>query len=146
MLNKLRVYAGSNAVAHVFISRTGKIQLGHDFAVPWRATKFETGKLGVQGKGLFLHVELLQPRRSDPRGPTGNDFIAPKPGFTPAQYDKLALLYVVASARGGTWLIPAFHATIDEGLADAHDDPQNFDLERFGKSVAGLRASLAKPR
>lgn len=144
-LNKLAGYAGSNAVAHVFVSRVGENQLGHDFAVPWRATKFETSVLGAQGKGLFLHVELLQPRRTEPTGPAGNDAIAPQPGFTSAQYANLALLYALASARGGTWLIPAYHATIDEGLANAHDDPQNFDLDRFGDALAVLRASLAKP-
>ena len=145
-LNQLSQYAGSQSVAHVFVSRTGKNQLGHDFAVPWRATKFETSVLGVQGKGLFLHVELLQPRRAEPTGPAGNDAIAPRPGFTPEQYTNLALLYVLASARGGTWLIPAFHATIDKGLPNGHDDPQNFELERFGDALAALRASLAKPQ
>ena len=50
------------------------------------------------------------------------------PGFTAAQYDRLALLYILASVRGGRWLIPGFHAVIDSGIPDAHDDPQNFDM------------------
>src|SRR5258707_1635331 len=64
------------------------------------------------------------------------------PGFTQAQYQKLALLYAMASARAGTWLIPAFHAAIDEGLSDAHDDPQNFDMDMFVSAMTTLRMSL----
>ena len=81
-------------------------------------------------------MENQQPRRADPVGPPGNDRIAPTPGLTPAQYDALALAYVVASARAGRWLIPAFHADLDEGLADAHDDPQAFDLAAFDRAVS----------
>ena len=33
--------------------------------------------------------------------------------FTAAQYDRIALLYTIASVRAGQWLIPAFHAAID---------------------------------
>jgi len=43
----------------------------------------------------------------------------------------LVAAYLVASARAGKWLIPGFHATIDEGIPQAHDDPQHFDLVRF---------------
>jgi hypothetical protein len=50
----------------------------------------------------------------------------------------LAALYVYASARAGHWLIPAFHSTVDDLIPDAHDDPQNFDLERFGKELDKL--------
>ncbi|HEY1090008.1 MAG TPA: hypothetical protein VGE47_02860 [Burkholderiaceae bacterium] len=141
-LNNMRGYARPNAVAHVFVSRRGETLLGHDFAEPWRATKLETKVIGAPAKGLFLHIELLQPRRRDPSGGPRNDAIAPIPGFTPAQYEQLALLYVAASARKGQWLIPAFHATLDEGLADAHDDPQNFEIGAFDAAVQAL---LARP-
>jgi hypothetical protein len=50
----------------------------------------------------------------------------------------LAALYVYASARAGHWLIPAFHSTVDDLIPDAHDDPQNFDLGRFGKELDKL--------
>ena len=45
-INNLARYACSNNIerAHVFINRGGEIFLAHDFAVPWRATKFETAK------------------------------------------------------------------------------------------------------
>lgn len=141
-VNGLRRYAGPKAVAHLFVNRSGDTLLGHDLRVPWRATKLETTVVGVPAKGLFLHVELVQPRRQDPRGGPGNDAIAPVPGFAQAQYDKLALVYVAASVRAGAWLIPAFHATIDEGLSDAHDDPQVFELAKFDDALAALLRSI----
>lgn len=141
-LNALQQFSGPNAVAHVFVNRLGQTLLGHDFSEPWRATKFETQTIGVPAKGLFLHIELLQPRRRDPAGNVRNDAIAPTPGFTAAQYQKLALLYTAASARSGQWLIPAFHAALDEGMNDAHDDPQHFDLLAFAAALQALLQQL----
>lgn len=137
-LNRIAHYAGPNAVAHVFVNRLGETVLGHDFAEPWRATKFETKVIGQPAKGLFVHIELMQPRRRDPQGSPKNDLIAPLPGFTPAQYEKLALLYAAASARAGRWLVPAFHADLDEGLDDAHDDPQHFEIDVFAAALQRL--------
>lgn len=144
-LNELTRHAGPNSAAHVFVSRLGETLVGHDLSVPWRATKLEVQQIGVPAKGLFIHIELLQPRRRDPAGGAKNDAIAPSPGFTAAQYDKLALLYVAASARAGQWLIPAFHAAIDEGLDDGHDDPQNFELALFAQAVTTWRMRLEAP-
>lgn len=143
-VNSFSSYASSEPAAHIFINRLGKSMLGHDFSVPWRATKLENKAIGTPAKGLFLHIELVQPRRRDPSGGPKNDAIAPQPGFTPAQYDQLALVYVAASARRGEWLIPAYHAAIDEGLNDAHDDPQNFELGRFADAVKKLRDQLSR--
>jgi hypothetical protein len=125
----------------MFINRRGELLTGHDFKTPWRATKLER-EVGVPAKGLFLHFESIQPRRRDPAGGPRNDAIAPAPGFTQAQYDRLALLYVVASLRAGEWMIPGFHAPIDEGLSDGHDDPQNFDLKQFDDAIAELVRKL----
>ena len=75
-----------------------------------------------------------------------NDFQAPVPGFTPAQYDALALVYVVASVRAGRWLIPAFHAVIDEGIRNKHDDPQNFELQAFADSLGNPDGTAGKAR
>jgi 4-alpha-glucanotransferase len=94
-INNLARYACSNDIerAHVFINRGGKIFLAHDFAVPWRATKFETASnFGPALKGLFLHIELIQPRRALKGYGSRNDFLAPTPGFSQAQYDSLALV------------------------------------------------------
>lgn len=120
-----------NAKAHVFLNRRGELYVGHGFNVPWRATKLEN-KIGTPAKGLFLHVENIQPRRAHPRQADGN---APMPGFTPIQFDRLALLYVAASVRAGKGLIPAFHAAIDQGFSDGHDDPQNFSLQDFDDAL-----------
>jgi len=65
----------------------------------------------------------------------GIDATAPTPGFTAAQLDRLALTYVAASVRRGQWMIPAFHAAIDVGLPNAHDDPQNFDLKLWAQHL-----------
>jgi hypothetical protein len=146
-INNLDRYRCANEIerAHVFINRAGAMLLAHDLEVPWRATKFEMAT-NFDGalKGLFLHVELIQPRRRDPRYGRGNDFLAPVPGFTPAQYDALAVIYLVASVRAGFWLIPAFHSVIDEGIRNKHDDPQNFELPAFALSLENLLQSLQK--
>jgi hypothetical protein len=142
-LNNLSRYARPDAVAHLFINRKGDSLQGHDLSTPWRATKLETTVIGISAKGLFLHVELVQPRRRDASGGPKNDAIAPTPGFTDAQYERLALAYVICSVRTGTWLVPSFHATLDEGLPDAHDDPQNFDLARFDTAVSRLLEALS---
>jgi hypothetical protein len=131
-VNGLSPYkSAANAKAHVFLNRRGELYIGHEFSVPWRATKLEN-KIGIPSKGMFLHIENIQPRRAHPQQADGN---APTPGFTPAQYDRLALLYVAASVRGGTGLVPAFHAAIDQGLSDGHDDPQNFSLDEFDAAL-----------
>lgn len=134
-VNNLKVYERADAVAHFFVDRRGRSMMGHDFSIPWRATKLENKVIGTPAKGLFLHIENVQPRRRDASGGPMNDAIAPQPGLTPAQYDTLAHLYVAASSRAGRWLIPAFHAVIDHGISDAHDDPQNFDLAAFDAAV-----------
>ena len=142
-LNDLGQYAHpKTALAHVFVARMGQSYTAHDFGQPWRATKLESRVIGPAAKGLFLHVELVQPRQRDPMGPAGNDALAPTPGFTDAQYQRLAWLYMAASVRAGVGLIPALHANIDEGLADGHDDPQGFDVEAFGAALAALQARL----
>jgi hypothetical protein len=144
-INNLRRFWCSDgwAIAHVIINRRGELLLGHDLAEPWRATKFERATIfGTALKGLFLHVELIQPRRRAPGWRRGNDAMAPTPGFTVAQYDRLALVYAVASVRAGAWLIPAFHAPIDAQIRGGHDDPQNFDLDAFADSLQRLLVRL----
>ena len=125
-------------VAHIFLSRGGQIWAGHDFAEGWRATKLESYVIGPASRGRFVHIETMQPRRLidgyDDRGHT----YGPTPGFSDAQYRQLAALYVYVSARAGRWLIPAQHATIDDLIPDAHDDPQNFELERFAAELEKL--------
>jgi hypothetical protein len=143
-VNGLRQFAGADAVAHLFINRRGEMLVGHELSVPWRATKLESKVIGEPARGLFIHIESVQPRRRDPRGGPKNDAVAPEPGFTPAQYDRLALLYIVASRRAGSWMVPAFHAAIDEGLSDAHDDPQNFELTKFDAALGQLLTKIQK--
>ncbi|MFQ5583252.1 MAG: hypothetical protein ACE5GL_02305 [Calditrichia bacterium] len=130
--NDLKRWAeGEKSKGHVFINRLGESITAVDFSTPWRGTKMEVKILKKRGKGLCLNIEMVQPRRSDPNGPPGNDAIAPIPGFTDAQLERLALVYIAASVRRGRWLIPAYHAAFDAGIPDAHDDPQNFDLKRW---------------
>jgi hypothetical protein len=141
-INNLNRYRSDQAAAHVFVNRRGEIYVGHDFATPWRATRLESRFAGSAARGRFIHVELIQPRRSDPNLGQGNDAIAPLPGFSQAQYRRLAQLYVLASFRGGTWLLPGFHAVLDSGFPGGHDDPQNFDLEAFDKALGRVIGEL----
>jgi hypothetical protein len=129
--------------AHVVINRSGDMIVDHDFATPWRETKFERAVDFVGTlKGLFLHVEMIQPRRSAPGYGRHNDSRPPSPSFTTAQYDRLALLYTIGSVRAGHWLIPAFHAAIDAGVRNGHDDPRGFDVESFANSLTLLIEKL----
>lgn len=127
---------GAGPKGHVYVSRFGESVAVHGFDVANVASKLEKDKPSLTG--LFLHVELVQPRKSDPSGGRGNDGVAPEPGFTPAQYERLALLYIAASVRKGQWLIPAFHAVLDRGYPNGHDDPQNFSLAAWSESIAQL--------
>jgi hypothetical protein len=130
-------------LAHAVINRMGDVFNGHDFGVPWRSTKFERALFfGTSLKGLFLHVEMIQPRRGGP-GHHANDIAAPNPGFTAAQYERLALLYTIASVRAGEWLIPAFHAVIDGDIRGGHDDPQNFEIGMFAQALEGILERLS---
>ncbi|EJL62760.1 hypothetical protein PMI10_02717 [Flavobacterium sp. CF136] len=122
--------------AHAIITRTGLSKTLNDFEKGWRATKFEINK-GISCRGLFVHIELLQPRVYPP-GTAVSAPVAPVPGFTDLQYKRLALLYVCAGVRKGEWLVPAFHVNIDEGQKDGHDDPQNFELSKFTNEVISL--------
>ena len=135
-------FAKYGRVAHVFINRVGTSTTKVQFRTPFRATKFELQALGVRGKGLFLHVELIQPRRRHPSGGPRNDALAPDPGFTEPQLDRLALVYIAASTRAGRWLIPAYHAVLDTGFSDAHDDPQVFDLSLWSTRLKLLLESI----
>ncbi|MFT5860872.1 MAG: 3D (Asp-Asp-Asp) domain-containing protein [Flavobacteriaceae bacterium] len=129
--------------AHVFVGRTGHSYSPVHFDIPWRATKFELSSLNATiSKGLFVHIELVQPRRSDPGKWANNDVLAPPTGFTIPQYQRLSLLYIAASIGKGDWLIPTYHATLDNGIPDAHDNPQNFDLRAFDSALTNLLAEI----
>jgi hypothetical protein len=126
---------------HTYITRTGKCKTVTNFSEGLRATKFEVMVIGVISRGLYIHIELVQPRLSQ-KGSEWSSPVAPTPGFTDEQYQKLALLYICASIRKGEWLVPAFHANIDEILPDAHDDPQNFETDKFTNQVLKLISDL----
>ena len=138
MVNSFASYLADEPVAHIFLNRQGQIWAAHDFSIPWRATKLESRVIGAPARGRFVHIETVQPRRFLPGASNRGQTYGPKPGFSAAQYRMLAALYVYASARAGRWLIPAFHATVDDGIPDAHDDPQNFELRKFARELEKL--------
>jgi hypothetical protein len=143
--NDLQIWV-KQPVAHIFVNRLGESLTTTPFDEPVRkgwGTKFARDLLKAEAKGLQLHIELVQPRRRDPNSSNPeNDRIAPLPGFTKLQYERLALLYVCASIRRGSWLIPAYHSAIDAGIKDAHDDPQNFELREFAKALSSLTRKI----
>ena len=55
------------------------------------------------------------------KGAKGSVLGLTSPKIQPAHRERLALVYIAASIRRGIWMIPAFHAAIDAGIADAHD-------------------------
>ena len=133
--------------AHVVINRSGAMLLSHELSVPWRETKFEqAANFAGALKGLFLHVELIQPRRAAAGHSRRNDAQSPSPAFTSAQYDRLALVYVIGSVRAGHWLIPAFHAALDADIRNGHDDPLNFNADSLANSLEGVVKKLEGPR
>jgi hypothetical protein len=143
--NDLNRDSGPDALAHFFVNRRGESIVGHDLSVPWRAVRVEKDEnTGGLAQGLFVHVELKQHRLKDPRHPNGYFSKAPQPGFTDAQYGKLALLYLVTATRSGRYLVPGFHAAIDEGISGAHDDPQNFDLRRFDNALSSTSRKIRR--
>lgn len=125
---------------HLFINRLGASVTSNDMSLPIRGTKFENPNRNpaIQKNilGTFIHIEVIQPRIADPG--KKNDAIAINPGFTTAQYKRLALLYIIASARKGEWLVPTFHAVLDDGIPDGHDDPQNFQIYQFDMQLRAL--------
>jgi hypothetical protein len=134
--------------AHVFINRLGQSTTGHDYSVAWRATKRERALSGAL-KGLFLHHEMVQPRI---KGAFSFAAVGPDPGFTAAQIERLAVCYLAASLRQGSFMIPTSHCVLDLGIPDGHDDPQNFDLfqwvgavEKVLNDVRALAAPGAAP-
>jgi hypothetical protein len=118
------------ATTHIYINRLGQTLTDNDYRTPFRATRFEATAANARFRGLFLHHELVQPRK----GPGNTDPDSPDPGFTPAQYSALALQYVIASVRRGNWMVPAFHCVLDLHVGD-HDDPQRFDLAAWDNAL-----------
>ncbi len=137
-----RLDSWDKKITHVYVNRLGESKTAVDFETPLSATKYEVRKLGDKGNGLFLHIEMIQPRKSDPKGKMNNDAVAPDPGFTEQQYDRLALLYIVASVRRGKWMIPAYHACIDAGIPNGHDDPQRFDLTAWAHAIKKILGEI----
>ena len=125
-------------VAHIYIDRAGHSSTAVNFEslTPPSGTKF--GLCHRSQRTAFLHIENIQPRIRDRSVKFPNDALAPEPGFSEAQLERLALIYVVASVRSGRWLIPTYHSSIDLGFPDRHDDPQNFDVQTWAAKLRGL--------
>jgi hypothetical protein len=122
---------------HIYITRLGETLTDNTYLTPWRATQFELKPTHTRYRGLFLHHELVQPRM----GPGKSDPDSPDPGFTPAQYAKLALQYIIASVRRGNWMVPAFHCVLDLHVG-THDDPQHFDLPGWDNALAAAVSAV----
>ena len=137
-------------VAHMITNRVGGSFTMVELSQPMRAVKFESCVTAdaANKRGLFIHVENIQPRLSDPLPAPGqeakNDATGPTPGFPDPQYERLALIYIAASVRRGDWLIPSYHAPLDSAYRNGHDDPQNFSLESFARAVETLLGKIKK--
>lgn len=131
-------------VGHVYIDRTGQSATAVNFESRTPPSGTKLGLCHHAQRGAFLHIENIQPRIRDRSVGFANDAVAPEPGFSEAQVERLALIYVVASVRSGKWLIPAYHSPLDLGFPDRHDDPQNFDLQTWAEKLRGLIEEIRK--
>ena len=133
-------------VTHVFVNRIGDSKTMNPFQEGVIGTKLERFVLGEGAtRGLYLHIELIQPRKYMKGYGRHNDVDAPMPGFTTPQYKRLAQLYTIAAVRKGEYLIPAFHACVDSGIKYAHDDPQNFELPKFYAALNEVWRDMDRP-
>ena len=148
-INNLTNFACSDGwgKAHVVVNRMRRHAGRITIFDPWRETKFEqAAEFGGALKGLFLHIETdpAAAKRARPR--LAQRCAVAGSGLHAAQYDRLALLYVIASVRAGRWLIPAFHAALDADIPNGHDDPLNFNIESFAAASTRLVETLERPR
>ncbi len=140
--NNLTSYWNS-PVCHLYVNRVGRSKTITPFDGGVMATKMERYILGdASSRGLYLHIELIQPRSPAKGHGKNNDVCSPTPGFSDPQYQRLALLYITASVRKGEWLIPGFHACIDHGIRNAHDDPQGFELQKFLDAITMIKKDM----
>lgn len=143
--NSLSGHTDLSDKVHLIVNRVGASRAFRDLKAvrPASATKLE-GYVAPAVKPIFLHVENIQPRFRSP-GSKKYAWIAPFPGLSSPQMDRLALIYVASSIRAGKWLIPAFHLNVDFQATSlsAHDDPQHFDLNAWGAAVASLVSTLS---
>jgi hypothetical protein len=132
---------------HIIVNRVGESRTMTKFSElrSKPAVKLESSSQVLAARKRFIHVENIQPRIKPP-GSWGH--VAPDPGFSAKQLERLAWVYVAASVRAKRWLIPAFHFNIDSDLfpgVDVHDDPQVFDLPAWGEKITGVRAACLTP-
>jgi hypothetical protein len=128
--------------ANVFVTRVGTSFTHSDFSHTELSTKYAITYR--QKSNQFLNTELIQPRISGNSRGTG-DAIAPQPGFPTSQLQRLAVIYVAASLRHGSWLVPAFHAVVDyefRNRSNMHDDPQNFSLATWAELLGAVLKAI----
>jgi hypothetical protein len=132
-------------ICHVYLNRLGQSATAIRFESANSPVGTKFSSCHSAQRRAFLHIENIQPRIRDRSVSFSNDAIAPNPGFTGPQLQRLALLYVVASVRSGKWLIPAYHSPIDLGYPNRHDDPQNFNLNEWTEKLSALLDEINLP-
>lgn len=140
--NRLSEWNGKiSKKVHLIISRDGQSRTYRTWGGPRPspAIKIEQTDYSLAARKHFVHVENVQPRL---KPKTTWAWIAPKPGFSAKQEERLALAYIAASMQAGSWLVPAYHFNIDQGLPDGHDDPQSTDLPSWVKRIAAIEAAI----
>ena len=96
---------------HIYINRLGQTLTDNDYRTPFRATRFEATAANARFRGLFLHHELVQPRK----GPGNTDPDSPDPGFTPAQYSGTCA--AVCDRRRAAWQLDGACVSLRAGSA-----------------------------
>ena len=129
--------------AHVVVNREGGMLLDHDLSVAVARDQVRARRqFRRRPEGAF------PPCRNDPAAAERRALAQRRTDSGPklhhAQYDRLALIYTIASVRAGRWLVPAFHAAIDAHIRNGHDDPLNFNVQSFANSLDGADAAAAR--
>ena len=138
-----------NPVAHMITNRVGASFTMLELSQPIRAVKFEfcVSADAANKRGLFIHVENVQPRLSDPLPAAAKGRGTTRPRRRPASPAR-SMSACVDLHRGEQparrLAYPALHAPLDSAYRDGHDDPQNFSPGTFAKAVETLLGKIKK--
>ena len=127
------------------VNRMGDSLLNHDFSIPWRETKFEqAAEFGGALKGLFVHIEMIQPRRAGERRRR-------RPFARSGFHARRNMIAWRSSTRSSAYAPDAgsfrrFMPRLTPIFRNGHDDPLNFKVDSFADSLDRLIEKLLQAR
>ena len=142
--NDLSYWNQFEPVAHVFTDRTGGSLTTHRLCDRLAGNEArESTREDTESGALFTRRE--HPASPQHEGRAGRQrYDRAQPGLYTAQYRRLAVIYWAACVRANQMLVPAFHAVVDSGFEDGHDDPQNFRLQAWASALQSVLSEAQK--